>query len=98
MVSSIHPLIATALTSWNPHRGSYPFSVLVSAIRKRKSTRLLANRLRARGTDERDTAVVGVDGRVAAGESDAGAGLLSRRQRHGGGEEEGKREETHSGC
>lgn len=25
---------------------------------------------RARGTDERDTAVVGVDGRVAAGESD----------------------------
>lgn len=25
----------------------------------------------------------------------AGAGLLSRRQRHGGGEEEGEREETH---
>ncbi|EAW20207.1 uncharacterized protein NFIA_098370 [Aspergillus fischeri NRRL 181] len=66
---------------------------------------------RARGTDERDTAVVGVYGRVAAGEADlfgsighmwerwtyAGAGLLSGRQRHGGGEEEGKREETHFG-
>jgi hypothetical protein len=27
----------------------------------------------------------------------AGAGLLSGRQRHGGGEEEGEREETHFG-